>query len=66
MFFEIVSLKVIKKPAENYFRDMEVGRSVWRSPCDRGYLAADRVFVMRIPGRVDNMFKVKIKINLTL
>ena len=55
MCLEILSLKVIKKPAESDFCDMGVGRSVRRPPYDTGYPAANRVFVLLIPGRVDNM-----------
>ena len=65
MCLEIVSLKVKKKPAESDLCDMEVRRSVRRSPYDTGYPAADRVFVMCIPGRVDNMCKVRVKVKLT-
>jgi hypothetical protein len=66
MCLEILSLKVIKKPAESDFCDMEVGRSVRRSPHDTGYPGADRVFVMGIPGTEGNMYKVRVKVKLTL
>jgi hypothetical protein len=62
--FRLVA-QCIKKLDESYFCDMEVRRIVRRSPCD-GFPAADRVFVIPIPGRVDNMYKGRVKINFTL
>jgi hypothetical protein len=66
MCFEIVSLKGIKKPAESDFCHIGVGCSVRISSYDTGCPATDRVFIMRIPGRVDNMYKVRVEVPFTL